>query len=165
MKKSLSFLLAGMLVTSVVGCSSKEEVKEEETKVEETSAEVASAEDETAKAARSALLSYQGAVQKVIRTVETALVTEGTDPVEAAATFATDVKAVAIPAELADQKADLEAAIESLTGYYTKKAELLKDKAEDTTEADSLKEEYIAKTTGVFEKLELNAPLFNTIFQ
>lgn len=165
MKKSLSFILAGMLVTSVVGCSNAEETKEEEVKVEETTAEVDNNEEETAKAARSALLSYQGEVQKVIRSVEGTLGTEGTEPTETAAQFVEDVKAVTIPAELSEYQADIEAALDNLTQYYTKKAELLKEGAEDTSEASSFKDEYINGMTNVFGQLELNAPLFNTIFK
>ncbi|MFE8699451.1 hypothetical protein ACFYKX_02310 [Cytobacillus sp. FJAT-54145] len=159
MKKYLSFLLAGSLVVALGACSAQEETKQEE-KVEETAGQT----EDNAKAVRSSLLSYQGEVTKVIRSVEGTLADPEQDPTAAVATFGDDVKAIAIPEELKDYTTDIEAALENLTQYYTKKAELLKAQATDMSEAETFKEEYITNMTKVFDGVELSPPVFSSLF-
>ncbi|MCS0789392.1 hypothetical protein NX021_14660 [Cytobacillus firmus] len=161
--KKLSFLLSAAVLTLMLGACSNEEAskgKEEE----EAAAETTEAADE-GKEVRSALLSYQGEVTKVIRNTDANLTAEGQDPAEAAATFEKEAKAVSVPEELTDYSKDIEAAVDSLSQYYAKKAELVKAGSEDLAEAEPFKEEYINSMTKVFEEVELSAPAFNSVFQ
>ncbi|UII54250.1 hypothetical protein LS684_11155 [Cytobacillus spongiae] len=166
MKKLLSLLFLSLLLVALAACSSdsassdnKESKEEEKTEEKEATEQV-----DGQKAVRSALLSYQGEVTKLIRSTEAGLSTEGADQVEVATKFGTDLATVSIPAELADHQADLEASVESLKQYYAKKAELLKAGSEDLAEADKLKEEYVTSVTKVFEAVELTPPLFKSLF-
>ncbi|KON88470.1 hypothetical protein AF332_17725 [Sporosarcina globispora] len=161
--KKLSFLLSAAVLALMLGACSNEEASKGEEKEEET-AETTKADQESKKV-RSALLSYQGEVTKVIRNTEANLTAEGQDPAEAAAAFEKDAKAVSVPEELKDQLKDMEAAVDSLSQYYAKKAELVKAGSEDMAEAEPFKEEYINSMTKVFEKAELSAPSFNSVFQ
>ncbi|MGA5689025.1 hypothetical protein [Cytobacillus pseudoceanisediminis] len=161
--KKLSFLLSAAVLTLMLGACSNEEAskgKEEE----EAAAETTEAADE-GKEVRSALLSYQGEVTKVIRNTDANLTAEGQDPAEAAAAFEKEAKAVSVPEELTDYSKDIEAAVDSLSQYYAKKAELVKAGSEDLAEAEPFKEEYINSMTKVFEEVELSAPAFNSVFQ
>ncbi|WP_442593961.1 hypothetical protein [Neobacillus sp. D3-1R] len=161
MKKTLSLLLSSVLLLGLAACSSteKEASTDEKTEVAET------AKVDQNKEVRSALLSYQGAVTKVIRTAEGGFGDGESDPVEVAKTFSTDIAAVAVPEELKDYASELEKGTQDLTQYYTKKAELVKAGSEDFAEADTFKQSYIDAVTGVFEKVELSAPAFKGLFQ
>lgn len=161
--KKLSFLLSAAALTLMLGaCSNKEASKGEEK--EETAAETAESADES-KEVRSALLNYQGEVTKVIRNTDASLTAEGQDPAEAAAALEKDAKAVSVPEELKDYTKDIEAAVDSLSQYYAKKAELVKAGSEDMAEAEPFKEEYINSMTKVFEEVELSPPAFKSVFQ
>ncbi|MDM5225604.1 hypothetical protein QUF73_05215 [Cytobacillus sp. NJ13] len=161
--KKLSFLLSAAVLTLMLGACSNEEASKGEEK-EESAAETTDAADE-AKEMRSALLSYQGEVTKVIRNTDANLTAEGQDPAEAAAAFEKEAKAVSIPEELINYTKDIEAAVDSLSQYYAKKAELVKAGSEDMAEAEPFKEEYINSMTKVFEEAELPAPAFSSVFQ
>ncbi|WP_436376507.1 hypothetical protein [Cytobacillus sp. BC1816] len=161
--KKLSFLLSAAVLTLILGACSNEEASKGEEK-EESAAETTEAADE-GKEMRSALLSYQGEVTKVIRNTDANLTAEGQDPAEAAAAFEKEANAVSVPEELTDYTKDIEAAVDSLSQYYAKKAELVKAGSEDMAEAEPFKEEYINSMTKVFEEVELSAPAFNSVFQ
>ncbi|MEK3854616.1 hypothetical protein [Cytobacillus sp. FSL H8-0458] len=161
--KKLSFLLSAAALTLMLGACSNEEASKGEEK-EETAAETAESADES-KEVRSALLNYQGEVTKVIRNTDASLTAEGQDPAEAAAAFEKDAKAVSVPEELKDYTKDIEAAVDSLSQYYAKKAELVKAGSEDMAEAEPFKEEYINSMTKVFEEVELSPPAFKSVFQ
>ncbi|WHY64008.1 hypothetical protein [Cytobacillus firmus] len=161
--KKLPFLLSAAALTLMLGaCSNKEASKGEEK--EEAAAETTESADES-KEVRSALLNYQGEVTKVIRNTDASLTAEGQDPAEAAAAFEKDAKAVSVPEELTDYAKDIEAAVDSLSQYYAKKAELVKAGSEDMAEAEPFKEEYINSMTKVFEEVELSPPAFKSVFQ
>ncbi|MBG9443705.1 hypothetical protein LG298_11660 [Cytobacillus firmus] len=161
--KKLPFLLSAAALTLMLGaCSNKEASKGEEK--EEAAAETTESADES-KEVRSALLNYQGEVTKVIRNTDASLTAEGQDPAEAAAAFEKDAKAVSVPEELTDYTKDIEAAVDSLSQYYAKKAELVKAGSEDMAEAEPFKEEYINSMTKVFEEVELSPPAFKSVFQ
>ncbi|MCM3532510.1 hypothetical protein M4D56_25895 [Cytobacillus oceanisediminis] len=160
--KKLSFLISAAALTLMLGaCSNKASTGDEK---EEATAETTEAADE-GKEVRSALLSYQGEVTKVIRNTDANLTAEGQDPAEAAAAFEKEAKAVSVPEELTDYTKDIEAAVDSLSQYYAKKAELVKAGSQDMSEAEPFKEEYINSMTKVFEEVELSAPAFNSVFQ
>lgn len=161
MKKWLVLLLTGLLVFSLGACSSQTDTEEKE---ESTENSEDANKEEDAKKVRSALLAYQGSVTKLIRATESGLVAEGADPLSVAEQFGTDVDGVAIPAELSDHSADLEAGVASLKEYYTKKAELLQAKAEDLSELDPIKQGYVDSVTKVFDAVELSPPVFSTLF-
>ncbi|WP_282140816.1 hypothetical protein [Cytobacillus oceanisediminis] len=161
--KKLSFLLSAAALTLMLGACSNEEASKGDEK-EEGTAETTEAADE-GKEVRSALLSYQGEVTKVIRNTDANLTAEGQDPAEAAAAFEKEAKAVSVPEELTDYTKDIEAAVDSLSQYYAKKAELVKAGSQDMSEAEPFKEEYINSMTKVFEEVELSAPAFNSVFQ
>lgn len=161
--KKLSFLLSAAVLILMLGACSNEEASKGEEK-EEAAAVTTEAADE-GKEVRSALLSYQGEVTKVIRNTDANLTAEGQDPAEAAAAFEKEAKAVSVPEELTDYTKDIEAAVDSLSQYYAKKAELVKAGSEDMAEAEPFKEEYINSMTKVFEEVELSAPAFNSVFQ
>ncbi|MBY6053665.1 hypothetical protein [Cytobacillus firmus] len=161
--KRLPFLLSAAALTLMLGACSNEEASKGEEK-EEAAAETAESADES-KEVRSALLNYQGEVTKVIRNTDASLTAEGQDPAEAAAAFEKDAKAVSVPEELTDYTKDIEAAVDSLSQYYAKKAELVKAGSEDMAEAEPFKEEYINSMTKVFEEVELSPPAFKSVFQ
>lgn len=161
--KKLPFLLSAAALTLMLGACSNEEASKGEEK-EETAAETTESADES-KEVRSALLNYQGEVTKVIRNTDASLTAEGQDPAEAAAAFEKDAKAVSVPEELKDYSKDIEAAVDSLSQYYAKKAELVKAESEDMAEAEPFKEEYINSMTKVFEEVELSPPAFKSVFQ
>jgi anion-transporting ArsA/GET3 family ATPase len=142
-------------------CSNEEASKEEKNKEDAAAAETA---DES-KEVRSALLSYQGEVTKVISNTEASITAEGQDAAEVAAAFEQDAKAVSFPEVLSDYASDIDASVDSLSQYYAKKAELLKGGSEEMTEAEPFKEEYINTMTKVFEDVRLSAPVFNSVFQ
>ncbi|WP_370221867.1 hypothetical protein [Cytobacillus sp.] len=163
--KKLSFLLSAAVLTLMLGACSNEEASKGEEK-EEPAAEATETEAaDEAKEVRSALLNYQGEVTKVIRNTDANLTAEGQDPAEAAAAFEKEAKAVSVPEELTDYTKDIEAAVDSLSQYYAKKAELVKAGSEDMAEAEPFKEEYINSMTKVFKEVELSAPAFNSVFQ
>ncbi|MDA6130953.1 hypothetical protein OSK38_26725, partial [Escherichia coli] len=93
--KKLSFLLSAAALTLMLGACSNEEASKGDEK-EEATAETTEAADE-GKEVRSALLSYQGEVTKVIRNTDANLTAEGQDPAEAAAAFEKEAKAVSVP--------------------------------------------------------------------
>lgn len=162
MKKTLSLFLSSVLLLGLAACSStetKETSSEEKTDVAET------AKVDQNKEVRSALLTYQGAVTKVIRTAEGGFGDGESDVVEVAKTFSTEIAAVEVPEELKDYSSELEKANQDLAQYYTKKAELVKAGSEDFAEADTFKQSYIDAVNGVFEKVELSAPAFKGLFQ
>ncbi|MBG9588772.1 hypothetical protein [Cytobacillus firmus] len=161
--KKLPFLLSAAALTLMLGACSNEEASKGEEK-EETAAETTESANES-KEVRSALLNYQGEVTKVIRNTDASLTAEGQDPAEAAAAFEKDAKAVSVPEELNDYSKDIEAAVDSLSQYYAKKAELVKAGSEDMAEAEPFKEEYINSMTKVFEEVELSPPAFKSVFQ
>jgi ABC-type glycerol-3-phosphate transport system substrate-binding protein len=159
--KKLSFLLSAAALTLMLGACSNEEASKGE---EKEAAETAETADES-KEVRSALLNYQGEVTKIIRSTDASLTAEGQDPAEAAAAFEKEAKAVSVPEELTDYTKDIEAAIDSLSQYFAKKAELVKAGSEDMAEAEPFKEEYINSMTKVFEEVELSPPAFKSVFQ
>ncbi|CAM3642821.1 hypothetical protein GCM10009865_26280 [Aeromicrobium ponti] len=161
--KNLLFLLSAILLMVVLGACSNEEASKGEENKEDAAAAKTEAADES-KEVRSALLSYQGEVTKVIRNTEASITAEDQDAAEVAAAFEKDAKAVSVPEELSDYAQDIEASVESLSQYYAKKAELLKAGSEEMAEAEPFKEEYINTMTKVFEDVELSAPVFNSVF-
>ncbi|MFD2445612.1 hypothetical protein ACFSO7_16755 [Bacillus sp. CGMCC 1.16607] len=164
MKKTGTLLVSSLLLLGLTACSSDSGKSEDKGKEEKTEVVEKEKVDQN-KELRSALLTYQGAVTKVIRGAEDGIAGGELDPTEVANTFSTDLTAVEIPDTLKEYASDLEKANQDLTQYYTKKAELLKAKSEDFTEADTLKQSYIDAVTGVFEKVELSAPAFKGLFQ
>lgn len=156
-------MLSAATLTLMLGACSNEEASKKDEK-EEAAAETTESADES-KEVRSALLNFQGEVTKVIRNTDANLTVEGQDPAEAAAAFEKDAKAVSVPEELTDYTEDIEAAIDSLSQYYVKKAELIKAGSEDMAEAEPFKEEYIDSMTKVFEEVELSPPAFKSVFQ
>lgn len=162
MKKTLSLFLSSVLLLGLAACSSTSETKEANS---EEKTEVAETEKvDQNKEVRSALLTYQGAVTKVIRTAEDGFGGGELDPVEVAKTLSTEVAAVEVPEALKEYAGELEKANQDLTQYYTKKAELVKAGSEDFSEADTFKQSYIDAVNGVFEKVELSAPAFKGLF-
>jgi PBP1b-binding outer membrane lipoprotein LpoB len=160
--KKLLFLLSAVLLMVLLGaCSNEEASKEEKNKEDAAAAETA---DES-KEVRSALLSYQGEVTKVIRNTEASITAENQDAAEVAAAFEKDAKAVSVPEVLSDYASDIDASVDSLSQYYAKKAEILQGGSQEMTEAEPFKEEYINTMTKVFEDVELSAPVFNSVFQ
>jgi endonuclease V-like protein UPF0215 family len=107
-------------------CSNEEASKEEKSKEDAAAAETANESKEV----RSALLSYQEEMTKVISNTEASITAEGQDAAEVAAAFEQDAKAVSFPEVLSDYASDIDASVDSLSQYYAKKAELLKGGSE-----------------------------------
>jgi ABC-type enterochelin transport system substrate-binding protein len=126
-KNKLLFFLSAVLLMVLLGaCSNEEASKEEKSKEDAAAAETANESKEV----RSALLSYQEEMTKVISNTEASITAEGQDAAEVAAAFEQDAKAVSFPEVLSDYASDIDASVDSLSQYYAKKAELLKGGSE-----------------------------------
>ncbi|MEN8699897.1 hypothetical protein [Bacillus infantis] len=165
MKKLMALLMASLMTAGLAACS-EDTSKEADTEKDTSAAETETADQaDGSKEQKSALLSYQSEVTKLIRSTEASFAEEGKDPAEAASAFEPGLDGIEIPEELSDYSADIEGASENLVQYFTKKGELLKAGSEDMAEAETFKEDYITGMTKVFEGVDISTPAFKGMFQ
>jgi hypothetical protein len=160
MKKFLILLTAITLAIGLTACSAEKEAEPEKTESEEASKPAVNPKSamykfymsivNTINEADADLNAYEGAEEPTPEDKSAAS--------ESAAAVASKVEGLEVPAELKDQKADLDAALKDLAESYKIKAEELKKDAPALEAADEKFAQAEEKIGAAFESVEMKKP-------
>jgi uncharacterized phage infection (PIP) family protein YhgE len=164
MKKFWVLLSAITFAIGLTACSAEKEAEPEKKETEEAAKPAANP--------KSAMYKFYMSLVNTINEADADLNTyEGADPEsqaelkaaasESAATVASKVEGLEVPAELKDQQADIEAALKDIAASYQTKADELKKDAPNMEAADATFAQGEEKLGAAFESLKMNKPLLS----